>query len=296
MHVTKQELAELFDPLVRRMREYVDHRFAALPDPKPGPAGPAGKDADLKAVEDLVAAAVAALPQPQRGEKGEPGVRGEKGEPGLRGERGADGDRGPQGEKGERGEPGPQGPAGEPGPQGAAGRDGVDGKDGAPGPRGEQGPAGKDVTVDQVWPLLEAAHAKWALDFERRAQEQLQAAIAAVPRPKDGIDGLSIEDLDVQHDGDGNVTFTFARGDVKKSFSIRLPRFKDCGVFRDDVKYREGDGVSFGGSLWLAQRDDPEDKPGSGNGHWRLAVKKGRDGRDAGDGAAPTREPVRFSP
>ena len=42
--------------------------------------------------------------------------------------------------------------------------------------------------------------------------------------------------------------------------------------------YATGDAITWGGSLWIALRDNTE-KPESGDA-WQLAVKKGRDGRD----------------
>jgi hypothetical protein len=56
----------------------------------------------------------------------------------------------------------------------------------------------------------------------------------------------------------------------------------DRGVFKDGTEYDKGDGVTWGGSFWIAQRDT-QSKPDAGNGDWRLAVKKGRDGKDAKD-------------
>lgn len=46
---------------------------------------------------------------------------------------------------------------------------------------------------------------------------------------------------------------------------------------RQGVKYLEGDGVTWGGSFWIAQKDTATKPDG---GEWRLAVKKGRDGKD----------------
>jgi hypothetical protein len=51
--------------------------------------------------------------------------------------------------------------------------------------------------------------------------------------------------------------------------------------------YRKGDGVTWGGSFWIAQKDAPEGRPGLSD-DWRLAVKKGRDGRDGRDGIDKT--------
>lgn len=60
---------------------------------------------------------------------------------------------------------------------------------------------------------------------------------------------------------------------------IRSPAVLDRGVFREVSAYERGDGVTFGGSFWIAQKDAPEGKPGT-SADWRLAVKKGRDGAD----------------
>jgi hypothetical protein len=166
-------------------------------------------------------------------------------------------------------------------------------QDGAPGKDGEPGKDGASVTVDDVMPQLEAGFSRWALDFERRAADVLQRAAERIPKPKDGVDGMSIEDLKVTHDGDGLVLLTFCRGDVSREFTIRLPRFKDMGVYREGQAHQKGDGVTFGGSFWIAQVDDPPGKPGDPDSGWRLAVKKGRDGKDGGGAQAAPRGPVR---
>lgn len=45
--------------------------------------------------------------------------------------------------------------------------------------------------------------------------------------------------------------------------------------------YEQGDGVTFAGSFWIAQKDTSS-KPGESS-DWRLAVKRGQDGRDGRD-------------
>lgn len=236
------------DEIVEVVREYVGRELSVL-------------TAKLVMLETQLAA----IPAGERGEKGE---------------RGADGVQGERGEKGDQGEPGPQGE------RGADGRDGADGKNGAD---------GKSVTIDEIKSLIAEFQASWALDFERRAQETLQRAIDRMPAPKDGRDGrdgvdgkdgrdaLDLDDLSVEHDGDGAVTLRFERGDVRKEFAIQLPSLVDRGVWREGESYKRGNGTTFGGSFWIAQRDGVTDKPGEGDG-WRLAVKKGRDGRDGEKG------------
>lgn len=209
-------------------------------------------------------------------------------------------------------------PAGEKGQDGKDGRDGDDGKDGAsvtvddvlpairedvqkfleaiPAPQdgkdGKDGKDGQSVTLEDVKAYLSELQASWALDFERMAQATLQRAMDRMPAPKDGVDGrdgrdgkdgrdaLDIDDLQVDQDDDGRVTLRFVRGDVRKDFSLRFPVFVDRGVFKASESYERGNGVSWGGSFWIAQKDAPEGKPGDVEGEWRLAVKKGRDGRD----------------
>lgn len=236
------------DEIVEVVREYVGRELAVL-------------TAKLVMLETQLAA----IPAGERGEKGE---------------RGADGVQGERGEKGDQGEPGPQGE------RGADGRDGADGKNGAD---------GKSITIDDVLPMIEVELSKAILDIERRATDTLQRAVDKMPVPKDGRDGrdgidgkdgrdaLDLDDLSVEHDGDGAVTLKFERGDVRKEATIQLPSLVDRGVWREGEAYLRGNGVTFGGSFWIAQRDGVTEKPGDGDG-FRLAVKKGRDGRDGRDG------------
>lgn len=226
--------------------------------------------------------------QPEKGEKGEPGVNGKDGAPGADGR---DGEPGPQGEPGLAGEKGDPGVDGKDGMPGKDGRDGVDGKDGAPGkdgepgPSGEPGPAGKSFTIDEARGVIEQCFAGWALDFEKRAHDLLQKAVDRMPVAKDGRDGrdgrdgFSLEDFDVVEGDAGRYVMRFQRGDYIVEREIKLPVFIDRGIFKDGETYVAGNGVTFGGSFWIAQKDNPQGKPGAGT-DWRLAVKKGRDGRD----------------
>jgi hypothetical protein len=140
---------------------------------------------------------------------------------------------------------------------------------------------GKSVTLADVEPMLEAMHARWALDFERRAQGVLERAVDRIPKPKDGEDGqdaLGFDDLSVEHDGERGFTLRFARGEQVKEFAFTVPVVLDRGFWADGKSAEAGDGVTFGGSYWIAQRTTAT-KPEVGNPDWRLAVKKGRDAR-----------------
>lgn len=210
-------------------------------------------------------------------------------------------------EKGEKGE------KGDPGADGKDGRDGVDGKsvtieevipilrewfdaiprpkDGNDGKDGRDGADGKSITLEDVQPILENAVTKWALEFERRAQDTLQRAIDRMPAPKDGRDGkdgangrdaFQLEDIELSvADDDRTLTLAFVRegGRVERSIRLNHPIYR--GIWKDGA-YEKGDCVTFGGSLFIAKRDT-DSKPETDD-SWQLAVKRGRDGRDGQKG------------
>jgi integrin beta 3 len=176
-------------------------------------------------------------------------------------------------------------------------RDGVDGKDGA------NGQDGKSITIEDVRDLLETAQAKWALEFEIRAQATLQRAIDAMPKPldgrdgvdgKDGRDGLDLKNFSAEQDG-RSVVLTLKDDERTEEVRLSFPVTIDAGFWKPGMKAEAGDGVTFGGSYWIAQKDT-ETQPEVGNPDWRLAVRKGRDARmvqtDANKAAG---KPVRIS-
>lgn len=57
------------------------------------------------------------------------------------------------------------------------------------------------------------------------------------------------------------------------------PSLEFCGVFEPGRSYRQGGCVTSDGSLFVALIDSPDGRPGK-SGAWRLACKRGRDGRD----------------
>lgn len=197
---------------------------------------------------------------------------------------------------------GVDGAPGADGKDGAPGKDGQDGSPGAPGTPGTDGAPGRDgtdgksVTPEDLAPMLEGLIAKWALEFERRAQDTLQKAVDRLPVPKDGRDGVDgkdgrdgvgFDDLAVEFDGEKTVTFKLERGEVSKEFSLVLPVVVDRGIFSEGKAYTAGDAVTWGGSFWVAQKDTSA-KPDTPDSGWRLAVKKGRDGKDGRNGIDKT--------
>lgn len=146
----------------------------------------------------------------------------------------------------------------------------------------KDGEDGKSLTLADIEPLVRSLAAEWALDFERRATDTLHQAIDKIPTPKDGVDGrdcLDIDSFDVQWDEhERTMTVILERGEDRVEKTVRIPVPMDRGVYREGSKYMRGDGVTFGGSWWIAQKDDARGKPGKSQ-DWRLAVRHGRDAK-----------------
>jgi hypothetical protein len=254
------------------VRPLIEEAVKAIPPPKDGAPGKDGTSVTIEDVLPIIHEAVKSIPAPKDGADGKDGEPGKDGSsvvlddvlPALREDV----------QKAIEALPVPK-----------DGRDGKDGND------------GKSVTVEDFRQMFEAEQAKWALDFERRANDLLQRTFENMPKPKDGKDGLGFDDLAVEDDGEGNVTLKFQRGEAVKEFNLHFPCFKYRGVWTEQ-SYREGDGVTFGGSLWLAKKESPEGKPGQSD-DWQLAVKKGRDGKDGKDGVMveqPTKPVIKVPP
>lgn len=150
-------------------------------------------------------------------------------------------------------------------------------------PKPKDGDDGESVTVDDVLPHFQQAFDKWALDFERRAQDIHTRLLSTFDKPKngedgeDGADGLGFDDMEEEFDGERTVIRRYRRGDQVKEFRHKFHCLLERGVWKSDRSYERGDGVTFDGSYWIAQRDT-KDKPSTSDA-WRLAVKKGRDGK-----------------
>ena len=173
--------------------------------------------------------------------------------PGPAGEVGPEGKRGLQGE---RGEPGKQGERGEPGKAGPTGSAGADGKDGERGQKGEPGRNAADLTLLQEY-------------IDQRVERMVEAASVTTP--------------------DGGRTLRWSLGG--KVHAIKTAIVLDAGIWKEGA-YSVGDGVTSGGSFWIAQTETTA-KPGKSD-DWRLAVKRGTDGRDWRPEEKRAPEPVRF--
>jgi hypothetical protein len=159
--------------------------------------------------------------------------------------------------------------------------------------------AGKDgdsVTIDQLAPMV---------------AEQVNLKVAALPRAKDGVglagavinrdgdlvvtmtdgsntnlgnvlgkDGMGFEHLDVI-DGEDEFVLKMQSGDRIREWTLRKPSIADHykGVWSPG-EHKRGSLVTWGGSLWMAQRDTEVKPETKDNDDWKLVVKRGRDGKD----------------
>jgi hypothetical protein len=160
---------------------------------------------------------------------------------------------------------------------GKDGEPGAPGKDGEPGAPGERGRDGLDVKD-----LFRADGGRLMAVMSDGTTKDLGVFVGSDGKDgapgADGKDGVGFDDLTVEFDGERTATLKFSRGENVKEFPIVLPVVLDRGVFKDGSAYVRGDGVTWGGSFWIAQKDTKA-KPGEGP-DWRLAVKKGRDGKE----------------
>ena len=141
-------------------------------------------------------------------------------------------------------------------------------------------------TVDEVAATFERRFSDLTLSWERQARDTFDKAADRMPVPKDGRDALPLESFDMSLGEDGRtVTVKMQAGATLVEKSIKIASVIDRGVYSGEKSYEQGDGTTYGGCYWIAQKDAPEGVPGS-SADWRLAVKKGRDGKDLRESAS----------
>jgi integrin beta 3 len=172
---------------------------------------------------------------------------------------GPPGEIGPEGKRGVPGETGQKGERGEPGKPGAIGPAGIDGKNGERGLKGEAGRNASDLTFLQEY-------------IVEQVERTFKTGKMTTP--------------------DGGRTLRWTIGDIV--YEIKTAIVLDAGIWKEGTIYNPGDGVTLGGSFFIAQIKTTA-RPGKSD-DWRLAVKRGTDGRDAQqyDEAQVIRQPIRF--
>jgi hypothetical protein len=232
----------------------VEKAVAAIP---PAKDGQNGKDADPELIKTMIADAMAALPPAEGGKDADPELVASL----VR-------------EEAERILAAWEQP-----------KNGVDGKDGAPGADGKDGAPGKDGLDGK-----DGRNGLDAVKFFRDdkghlivvksdgSTDDLGEYVGKDGAPgKDGVDGVGFDDMSCEVRDDG-VYLVWEKGDVIKEARLPVPVYR--GVFKEGTAYLAGDNVSFGGSVFIAERATSA-KPETPDSGWRLSVKRGRDGKDA---------------
>jgi collagen type III alpha len=250
---------EFGNEVVALVRGYVEREIAPLK----------AENAGLK--ERL--AALEARPAPEKGDPGERGEGGVSPEPEAIAEAFSERVKEMVAEAVAAIPPPEQGPPGEKGEKGDPGERGSDGRDGADGAGGQDG---KDAAG-----IVEALKDSGELVLTLQDGRLVRTGIRDGKKGKDGRDGFGFDDMDVAVlDDDRTIELSFRRGGEEKVFTLKWPTMIDRGVYKAGEQYEAGDAVTWGGSLWTAQRATSA-KPDTADSGWRLAVKKGRDGKDA---------------
>ena len=182
---------------------------------------------------------------------------------------------------------GGKGDRGEPGLPGELGLQGPPGEPGLRGETGEKGEAGRDALEIMILSEVDPEKSYPRGTFASHRGGLIRAARKTLPLSTVGLDEAGwnvvvegLAELKVEQDSERQLTFTAIKtsGQTER-LTAEFPLLIDRGVFLANATYERGDGVTSGGSFWIAQKATTS-KPGDNNSDWRLAVKKGRDGKD----------------
>lgn len=94
------------------------------------------------------------------------------------------------------------------------------------------------------------------------------------------LNGIAEETMDVAED---LRTIGMARRYTDGTVIVKTLKFPvmiDRGLFAYDRQYEAGDVVTWAGALWISRTATIGVEPRNSDGDWRLAVKRGRDGKD----------------
>jgi len=142
-------------------------------------------------------------------------------------------------------------------------------------------------TVDEVAATFERRFSDLTLSWERQARDTFEKAADRMPKPADGRDAIPLEGFDLTLAEDGRtLSVKMQAGETVIEKSVKIAAVLDRGIFKHEGTYEKGDGVSYGGSFWIAKCDNPQGVPGSGETDWRCSVKAGRPGRDLRENAS----------
>ncbi len=174
---------------------------------------------------------------------------------------------------------------------------GKDGENGLDGRHGEDGKNAADIVVldgidtERKYQRGVYASFRGGMICSYRATDPIgegDIAKAGWQVVMNGIDTESEQVVDGGRFVEKTTRYTNGKQFVRKQ---KFMSVLDQGVYKSGASYLEGDAVTYAKSLWIAQKDTTN-PPGNGSPDWRLAVKRGADGKDftremleAGEGA-----------
>lgn len=96
-----------------------------------------------------------------------------------------------------------------------------------------------------------------------------------------GKDGLGFDNFDMELDQTRGWILRLFQGDRVKEWELGIPF--DARIWAAGLIYPKGAGVTWDGHYWIAQ-EPTTDPPGEGSPAWRLAVRRGKQGREGKQG------------
>lgn len=253
------------------------------------------------------------------GMDGKPGLIGHTGPKGLDGKDGRDGSIGPQGLQGKDGVlgipgqngidgkdgfpgkdgQGIKGGTGEAGERGIDGKDGRDGRDGLNGKDAVNGLPGRDALDIQILPSIDEKKCFPRGTFARHRGGLIRAFRDTTPSVEfqdSGwevlCNGIARKTITRNADDPRLVTISVETTDGvldETKFFFPIPLYKD--TYKAGMECLQGDCVTFGGHLWLCVAEETSNAPNEQHSDWKLIVRRGRDGKDAGRDKPPSGTP-----
>jgi hypothetical protein len=235
-------------------------------------------DGGMDAVKEYIAEIVGKLERRMSELEASKSVTVLQGEPGPMGPQGPPGIKGDPGPAGRDGLPGPAGPRGEPGPSGPKGD------------KGDPGIAGRDAVQLDILPAIDFNRSYPRGTYARHEGGIIRSFRDTVPG--DSLEqcgwevvlaGIASIEVRLANDCRTVVVMTRITGQQGKETAFAIPAMIYRGVYRPGEQYSQGDVVTWGGSAWHCQADNPKTSPNESQ-EWKLMVKEGRRGKDGKDG------------